>query len=125
YARLPLYWSEPDRRFAFLIRCDGRVAGFVLATRGSPVADDPDVLDVAEFFVIRQLRRSGAGRQAAFLLWNQLPGQWTVRVSEGNRAALAFWRDVVSEFTGGAAKERQLPGQPNGWRVLTFDSVAT
>lgn len=22
YPKLPLYWSEPDRRFPFLIRCD-------------------------------------------------------------------------------------------------------
>ena len=124
YRRLPLYWSEPERRFAFLIRCDGRIAGFVLAKRGSPADDDPEVLDVEEFFVIRQLRRSGAGRQAAFLLWNRLPGKWTVRVSEGNRGALSFWRDVVSEFTGGTAKETQLPGEPNPWRVLSFDSVA-
>ena len=34
YPPLPLYWSEPDRRFAYLIRVDGRTAGFVLATRG-------------------------------------------------------------------------------------------
>ena len=36
-------------------------------------------------------RRSGVGRQAARLLWNQLAGQWTVRVAEANRPALAFW----------------------------------
>ena len=43
YDKLPLYWAEPDRRFPFLIHCSGRVAGFALATRGSPVAADPDV----------------------------------------------------------------------------------
>ncbi len=50
YPKLPLYWSEPERRFAFLIRVDGHLAGFALATRGSPVVEDPDVFDVAEFF---------------------------------------------------------------------------
>ncbi|WP_437593354.1 GNAT family N-acetyltransferase [Sorangium sp. So ce1000] len=123
YPKLPLYWSERERRFAFLIRCGGRVAGFVLATRGSPAVDDPDALDVAEFFVLRRYRRSGVGRQAAFLLWNGLPGTWTVRVSEGNRGALAFWRGVVAEFTSGAAAELQRPGQPNAWRVFCFESV--
>src|SRR5947208_6043790 len=59
YDKLPLYWSEHQRRFAFLIRCDGRVAGFVLVTRGSPAAEDRDVLDVAEFFVLRRYRRLG------------------------------------------------------------------
>jgi hypothetical protein len=33
YAKLPLYWAEPERRFAFVIRHAERVAGFALATR--------------------------------------------------------------------------------------------
>ena len=48
YPKLPLYWSEPERRFAFLIRSGARVVGFVLVTRGSPLSEDPDVFDVAE-----------------------------------------------------------------------------
>ena len=122
YRRLPLYWSEPDRRFAFLIRCNGRIGGFVLVTRGSPAVSDPDVLDVAEFFVARQYRRSGVGRQAAFLLWSQLPGKWIVRVLQGNRGALAFWRDAVAAFTGGAFDESTLSHPPGDRREFTFES---
>ena len=76
YDKLPLYWSEPERRFPFLIRYRTKVAGFALITRGSPVSDDPDVFDVAEFFVIRRHRRSGVARQAAFLMWDSFPGRW-------------------------------------------------
>jgi predicted acetyltransferase len=123
YDRLPLYWSEGERRFAFLIRLDGRVVGFVLATRGSPVAEDPDALDIAEFFVIRRHRRSGVGRRAAFLLWNGLPGKWTVRVSEGNPIALRFWSGVIAEFTGGTTTESKCPGQPHGWRVFSLETM--
>lgn len=124
YDKLPLYWSERDRRFAFVIRCGGRIAGFVLATRGSPAADDPEFLDVAEFFVLRRHRRSGVGHRAAVLLWQRIPGKWTVRVSEGNGGALAFWRGVVAEFTSGAATESTRPGQPHAWRVFSFVSRA-
>lgn len=123
YRRLPLYWSEPDRRFAFLIRCDGRIGGFVLVTRGSPAVSDPTVLDVAEFFVVRQYRRSGVGRRAAFLLWNQLPGKWIARVLVGNRGALAFWRGAVAAFTGGAFTESALSNPPNDWRVFSFENA--
>lgn len=122
YRRLPLYWSEPDRRFAFLIRCDGRIGGFVLVTRGSPAVSDPNVLDVAEFFVVRQYRRAGVGRQAVFLLWDRLPGKWIVRVLEENRGALAFWRAAVAAFTGEAFTESVLRDPPNDWRVFSFDS---
>ena len=122
YRHLPLYWSEPDRRFAFLIRCDGRIAGFSLVTRGSPAVSDPDVLDLAEFFVVRQFRRAGVGRQAAFLLWHRLPGTWIVRVLETNRGARAFWRDSVGTFTHGRFTESTLASGPNEWWVFTFES---
>jgi predicted acetyltransferase len=122
YDQLPLYWSEPERRFPFLIRYGTRVVGFVLVTRGSPASDDPDVFDVAEFFVIRRHRRSGVGRQAAFLVWDRLPGSWIVRVSEGNAGALPFWTRVIAEYTRGAATEFARVGSPNAWRVFSFGS---
>lgn len=122
YPKLPLYFSEPERRFAYLIRRGPRVAGFALITRGSPVVEAPDVHDVAEFFVMRQYRRAGLGRRAATLLWQQFPGKWTVRISEGNPAALAFWTRAVTEFTGGTATQSVRPGTPHEWRVLFFES---
>jgi len=123
YPKLALYWSEPESRFPFLIRCDGRVAGFALATHGSPATDDPDVFDVAEFFVLRRYRRSGVGERAATLLWNRFPGRWIVRVSEGNTGALAFWRGVIAKYTSCAATESERPGKPHAWRVLSFASA--
>ena len=122
YPKLPLYWSEPEQRFAFLIRKDGRVAGFALATRGSPATFDPNVLDVAEFFVLRRYRRSNVGRQAAALLWHRLPGQWIVRASEGVSGAATFWRTVITDFAGGAVTEVERPGTPYAWRVFSFTS---
>lgn len=124
YARLPLYWTEPAVRHAFLIKCGSRVAGFALATRGSPASDDPTDLDVAEFFVLRAYRRAGVGRQAAFALWDSLPGQWVVRVSEANRAGLPFWRDAIRSYTSGVFGESARPGSPAGWRIFTFASTA-
>ena len=108
----PLYWSEPERRFPFLVRHGTRVVGFVLATRGSPASDDPDVFDVAEFFVIRRHRRSGVGRRAAFLVWDRLPGRWIVRVSEGNTGALPFWASVDRGVHEGHRNRVRTSGQP-------------
>lgn len=125
YDNLPLYWSEPGRRFPFLIRYGTRIVGFVLVTRGSPASDDPEVFDIAEFFVLRRYRRSGVGRRAAFLLWDRFPGRWIVRVSEGNTKALPFWEGVIAEYTNGAATELRRPGTPNAWRVFAFASSPT
>jgi predicted acetyltransferase len=115
YERLPLYWSEPERRFPFLIRCDSRLAGFALVTLGSPASDDPTVYDVAEFFVLRRYRRVGVGRQAARLLWDRFPGRWFVRVFSRNTKALEFWREVVGAYSGNENISKE-------WHVFTFQN---
>jgi predicted acetyltransferase len=124
YDRLPLYWTEPGRRFPFLIRRDGRTVGFALAMHGSPASDDPDDLDLQEFFVLRRHRRAGVGRHAARLLWDRLPGRWIVRVSRGNHVALPFWAATIAEYTSGAFAEYTTPGSPHPWRVFAFDTAA-
>jgi predicted acetyltransferase len=123
YDKLPRYFAEPERRFAFLIRSGDRIAGFALVTVGSPMSDDPDVLDLAEFFVLRGYRRLGVGRRAAQLLWERMPGSWVVRVSEGNRAGVPFWDDVIGAHTGGSYTATQRPGTLHPWRVFAFQTV--
>jgi predicted acetyltransferase len=122
YPRLASYWTEPAARFPFLIRRAGKVLGFALAQRGSPLSDDPDVFDVAEFFVLRGQRRSGVGARAAALLWERLAGRWIVRVSEANRSGLPFWKRVVSDYVGDAVTETEREGTPHRWRVFAFDT---
>lgn len=122
YPDLPTYWTEPEKRFAYLIKEDGKVAGFALVTRGSPATPEPDVYDLAEFFVLRGYRRAGVGRRAASLLWQQLPGEWTVRCSESNPGALAFWSEVVDQLTHGTARTSSWAGKTSQFRVFRFTS---
>jgi predicted acetyltransferase len=122
YEKLPLYWSEPECRFPFLIRVGPQLAGFALVTRGSPGSDDPEDFDVAEFFVVRRHRRSGVGRQAAFLLWDRFPVRWIVRVAEGNQRGRRFWESVIREYSGGVFTETTRAGNPQVWRAFTFVS---
>jgi predicted acetyltransferase len=123
YEKLPLYWSEPENRFPFLIRTGARLAGFALVTRGSPASDDPNDFDMAEFFVLRRRRHSGVGRRAAFLLWDRFVTRWNVRVSEGNLKGLRFWANVIDEYTSGTAVETTRSGTPHAWRVFSFNSA--
>ncbi len=124
YEKLPLYWAEPAVHHAFLIKHGRHVAGFAFATRGSPASDDPEDLDVAEFFVLRGYRRSGVGRQAAVALWDSLPGHWVVRVSEANLAGLAFWGEVIRSYTSDDFAESSRSGDSQRWRVFRFASTA-
>ena len=123
YRRLPLYWTESDRRLAYIIKADGRIAGFAFVT-AVPAGENGvrPSYDVAEFFVLRQYRRSGVGRDAAFALWHLLPGRWTVRVAEGNAGARVFWSNVVRELTS-QATETERPDDWTTWRVFSFDST--
>jgi len=120
YEKLPLYWSQPEQRLAFLVRCAGRLAGFALVTRGSPGSDDPQALDVAEFFIVRRHRRAGVGREAAFLLWDRVPGSWIVRVSEGNQPGCDFWSGTVAAYAPRAFQRSARPGKTHPWRVFSF-----
>jgi len=123
YPKLPLYFEE-EGRFPFLIEGGGRLLGFALVTRGSPVSSDPAVFDMAEFFVLRGERGTGVGQRAASLLWQRFPGPWTVRVSEANHEALAFWSSVVLSYGGGSAVEVRRAWDAGGmhWRVFSFRS---
>jgi predicted acetyltransferase len=122
YPKLPLYWSEPDKRFPYLIRKADKTVGFALVTRGSPATGDPSVLDIAEFFVLRRHRRSGCGRKAATLLWDRLAGHWIVRVSEHNQGAMSFWESTISDYTRGHFTKSLREGSPRSWRDFSFTS---
>jgi predicted acetyltransferase len=125
YDKLPLYWTDPVGRHIFVIKYGSRVAGFAMATRGSPVSQRPTDLDVAEFFVLRAFRRLGVGRQAAFMLWDTIPGQWVVRVVETNETGVNFWSEVVRSYTSGVFGESTMTEAPDAWRVFRFESRAT
>jgi predicted acetyltransferase len=122
YPQMGSYLSGSGRRFAFLVRCDERIAGFALVKHGSPAAEDPDVLDVAEFFVLRRYRGCGVGRAAAKLLWDRLPGSWTVRASVNNPHAISFWRAAVAAYTSNTAREFEHLQGSGTWTVFAFDN---
>ena len=54
------YWGS-EGRFPFLFKFEGLPAGFALVDRGSAWTDDPEVFDMAEFFVLQGVRRHGIG----------------------------------------------------------------
>ena len=93
------YWAEPGRH-PFLIRVDGKLAGFALVNARSRLTGDDGVHDLAEFFVLRRYRRRGVGERAAAWLFERFRGRWEVRQKPENLAATAFWRRVIGRHTG-------------------------
>ena len=115
------YWLEPWRH-AFLIRAEGRVAGFALVHQRSRLTDDPRVYDMAEFFVLRRYRRQGVGARAATLLFDRFRGPWELRERRQNRSAIAFWREVIGRYTGDRFEEVDRDDETWSGPVQRFES---
>ena len=98
-------FDEAQRRRPFLLRVDGRLAGFAIVDLRSHLTDDASVRDVAEFFVARNHRRRGVGDVAARALFDRFGGRWEVRQKEKNAGAIAFWRKVIGRYTNGRFAE--------------------
>lgn len=114
-----------DGRDAFLVRVDGKLAGFALHRGTSRITGEEGVHDVAEFFILRRYRRGGVGEKVARWLFDRLPGRWEVRQKAENVGAIAFWRRVIDRYTGGHFTEELLAD--DRWRgpVQRFDNLGT
>jgi predicted acetyltransferase len=121
YEHLPLYWVEPDRH-PFLLRLDGKLAGFALVKRGSEFSGNEAVWDMAEFFILRAHRRCGVGTAAAHQVWKRFPGQWEVRVMESNHAAHHFWQHAITEFSGKSIHPVRIEKDGGHWHLFSFQS---
>ena len=105
-ASLAGYWDGPDasERFPFLVRADGKLAGFALVRR---IVSQPATYDMGEFFILRKYRRSGIGGFVARTLFDRFAGAWEVRELPPNAAAQMFWRRIIGDYTRDAFAEGQ------------------
>ena len=113
-------WWTRDDHFPFFIRRADELVGFALVRRGSRVSAARDVMDVAEFFVVRGARRCGVGADAARALFQRFPGSWEIRVRDSNAAARQFWLHV-------SANRLSAPSEPYvrdgvAWQLLRLHS---
>jgi predicted acetyltransferase len=120
YGNLELYWSNAERH-PFLVRLNGVWAGVILVKKGSQASGDPEVWDMAEFFVLRGFRRSGIGTRIAMDVWGKFPGRWEIRVMGRNEAAVQFWRQAVSLFAGDSASTSQFEKDGVRWHLFAFE----
>jgi predicted acetyltransferase len=117
YPYFDSYWKDKER-FPFFILYNNEIAGFVFINNYSVLSEDKNLHAVGEFYVIPKLRDSGIGKHAAIQVFDKFPGKWEVAQLENNTQAIAFWRNVIDDYTKGEYKEvKNLVGP-----VQTFTS---
>jgi predicted acetyltransferase len=94
YSYLDYYWTE-ERRFAYFIKVDGKLAGFAMVCNHCYVSKDPSTNFMAEFFVMRKYRRRGIGKQVAQDVIKRHPGKWELTVHLDNHPSHPFWEQVI------------------------------
>ena len=100
YEHLDDYWNE-EGRYPYLIRAEGKIAGFALVCPHCEYRQEPEARAVGEFFVMLKYRKMGIGRQIARRLFDLHPGKWEVCCWKSNVPARLFWEKVIGEYTQG------------------------
>jgi len=99
YKYLDYYWTE-ERRWAFFIQVEGKLAGFAMV---NDFPETQEVIDyaMAEFFVLFKYRGQGVGKYVAHQLFERFPGRWQLKLHPKNTASVSFWDSVIDSFTKG------------------------
>ena len=111
-------WWSRDGHFPFFIRWNGKLCGFALVRRGSRVTGANDVMDVAEFFVVRGVRGKGVGTSAAHALFAATPGTWEIRIRRANAPAMKFWSRALETRIGHPVACSPFSSEGIDWDLL-------
>jgi predicted acetyltransferase len=88
--------------------------------RGSEISDNPEVWDIAEFFILRGCRRHRIGTLAAQEVCGRFPGLWEVRVMQSNPSAISFWCRAISDFMGESIERGRVGNDVTFWQLYCF-----
>jgi len=105
-----LYWSSP-RRHPYLIRFEGKLAGFVFVRSREENEIGEWQWQIAEFFVLRALRKRKIGSMSAHTVLLSQPGMWEVSYEVSNVAARRFWASVAADRDSAANAIPAGPGR--------------
>lgn len=110
YPNLEDYWVDVNNRFPYMIKLEGKLAGFVLV-RYIESEDRPAYYSIAEFFIMKKYRRLGLGKATAIQVFDTHKGKWEVFQLEKNVPAQLFWTDVIRQYTSGSFTDRMEQGK--------------
>ena len=117
-------WWSGEGHYPFFVRANGKLAGFALVERGSRISSATDVMDMAEFFIVRGARRKNVGTRAAHRLFEIFRGRWELRVRSTNVAAIEFWSRAATAWSCRPVLPTAFSTEGVDWNILRIDSSA-
>jgi predicted acetyltransferase len=111
YQYLDCYWWEGEKRWAYFIEVDNKLAGFVMINDYPEVKDRKTDFVISEFFVMYKYRRMGIGKKAFFMALDLHRGTWQLKRHPKNENSVYFWNRAINEYTGG--KFEMIESYPN------------
>lgn len=111
HGELMARWFADDSSHPLVILKNDQRVGFALVSRPPRHLRDQVDFRMADFYVMPKSRRLGVGRDAAHLIFNRFAGTWEIVEFIYNKPAVAFWRAIVSEYTGGRFRETSMHGE--------------
>lgn len=118
---LDRYWDK-EGFYPFVATVNGKYAGFALVNQAVRIGTHGYWMD--QFFVLKKYRHKGVGQLLAQSVFAALLGRWEVGQMTENHPAQAFWREVISAYTGGRFKEHEVRAGPWQGVVQVFESTA-
>jgi len=106
-------WFANDHSHPLVILKGPDLVGFALVTRPRVAAAGETAVNyhMSEFFIRKQYRRLGVGRDAAKLIFDRFAGEWEIVEYQRNPGAVAFWRRVLAAYCAGRYTERSRNGE--------------
>ncbi len=101
------WWRNPEHLFPYLIRVDGKPAGFNWIAAGPYVPTAGIDFVVYEFFVAHAYRGAGVAGQAAREGIARHRGKWEVVTWTTAPRAAAFWRKTLPACASGEVVETE------------------
>lgn len=113
FPHLDKYWTE-EKRWPYLIRASGSIAGFALVNTHSYRGHSID-FNMAEFFILRKHRGGGVAEAACHSLLRLHQGRWEIAIAARNTRALRFWEKSLSSASNVKYLDRASNDDAN-WR---------
>ena len=111
YPYLDAYWQE-DGRYPYLLLSDRKIAGFALVRR------DSQHWEMAEFYVLPEMRRRGFATSFAVQILLKHPGGWRIECNNANAAGNALWSKLARYFS----KNQMITGKTiAGRNIIRFN----